>query len=75
MTVDLFYSVQLRGEWVGTWTMSKGMEKLLRRMLEPSADIRCDAIDAMADTYWVGRIETAAVEHSMFLFILACELI
>lgn len=55
--------------------MSKGMEKLLRRMLEPSADIRCDAIDAMADTYWVGRIETAAVEHSMFLFILACELI
>jgi serine/threonine-protein kinase GIN4 len=59
--------IQLRGKWVGSWKMSKGMEKLLRRMITPNADLRCNAADAMADPYWSGRVEPAS--HSMFSFL------
>ena len=50
----------LRGKWVGTWKMSKGMEKLLRRMVLPNADLRCTASQAMADPYWT---QTEAPTH------------
>lgn len=33
--------------------MSKGMERLLKRMLSPNADLRCTADEAMKDIYWV----------------------
>jgi hypothetical protein len=46
--------------------MSKGIEKLLKRMITPKADLRCDATDAMADAYWDGSIES--VSHSTFCF-------
>lgn len=32
--------------------MSKAIEKLLRRMISPNADLRCTASDAMKDSYW-----------------------
>ena len=36
-----------------------GMEKLLRRMMAPTADLRCNAADAMADSYWSGAFSAA----------------
>ena len=32
--------------------MSRGMEKLLRRMMSPNADLRCTASAALEDPYW-----------------------
>jgi len=45
--------------------MSKGIEKLLKRMIVPKVDLRCDATDALTDAYWGGDIE--AISHSTFL--------
>jgi hypothetical protein len=44
--------------------MSKGIEKLLKRMIVPKVDLRCDATDAMTDVYWDGDIEV--ISHSTF---------
>lgn len=44
--------------------MSKGMERMLRRMLMPNADLRCHAVHAMADMYWHVRPESAI--HSKY---------
>ncbi|KAK7028128.1 hypothetical protein VNI00_014943 [Paramarasmius palmivorus] len=50
--LEKYWSRTLRGKWVGTWKMSKGVERLLRRMLAPNADLRCTASEAMKDPYW-----------------------
>ncbi|KAF7298854.1 Protein kinase domain-containing protein [Mycena indigotica] len=50
--LEKYWARTLRGRWVGTWKMSKGMERLLRRMISPNADLRCNATDAMNDSYW-----------------------
>jgi len=42
----------MRGKWVGTYSVSKPVEKLLKRMIVPNADLRCTAKDAMGDSYW-----------------------
>lgn len=55
--LEKYWSRTLRGKWVGSWTMSKGMEKLLRRMISPNADLRCTASEAMQDPYWKTREE------------------
>ncbi|KIK69680.1 hypothetical protein GYMLUDRAFT_34080 [Collybiopsis luxurians FD-317 M1] len=47
-----YWGRTLRGKWVGTWKMSKGMERLLKRLLSPNADLRCTADEAMKDIYW-----------------------
>ncbi|KAJ3878680.1 hypothetical protein F5051DRAFT_452132 [Lentinula edodes] len=47
-----YWGRTLRGKWVGSWKMSKGMERLLKRMLSPNADLRCNADEAMQDIYW-----------------------
>ena len=44
--------------------MSKGIEKLLKRMVVPKVDLRCDATDALTDAYWGGDIEV--ISHSTF---------
>ena len=46
---------------MGQWKMSKGVEKLLRRMILPNADLRCTASEAMADPYWT---QTEAPGHA-----------
>lgn len=46
--------------------MSTGMEKLLKRMLAPNADLRYTATRAMADAYWSDRL--ASVSHSKPFF-------
>ncbi|KAK7469012.1 hypothetical protein VKT23_003508 [Stygiomarasmius scandens] len=48
-----YWSRTLRGKWVGTWKMSKGIERLIKRMLSPNADLRCTATEAMRDIYWM----------------------
>ncbi|KAL4261794.1 non-specific serine/threonine protein kinase [Pleurotus pulmonarius] len=53
--LERYWSRTLRGKWVGTWTMSKPAEQLLRRMLAPNADLRCTASEAMADLYWAQK--------------------
>lgn len=36
--------------------MSKGAEKMLRRMIQPNADLRCTAPEVLQDTYWDASI-------------------
>ncbi|KAJ7784292.1 hypothetical protein B0H16DRAFT_1491934 [Mycena metata] len=50
--LEKYWARTLRGKWVGSWKMSKTIEKLLRRMISPNADLRCTASDAMNDSYW-----------------------
>jgi serine/threonine-protein kinase GIN4 len=47
-----YWACTVRGKWMGSWKMSRGMESLLRRMLAPNADIRCNTSQAIADEYW-----------------------
>ncbi|KZT67233.1 hypothetical protein DAEQUDRAFT_729268 [Daedalea quercina L-15889] len=60
--LEKYWNRTLRGKWVGTWKMSKGLEKLLRRMILPNADLRCTATQAMEDEYWVHK-EAPAPAH------------
>ncbi|KAI0260657.1 hypothetical protein BC834DRAFT_973256 [Gloeopeniophorella convolvens] len=47
-----YWGRTMRGKWLGTWKMSKGVEKMLHRMIQPNADLRCNAPDALLDPYW-----------------------
>ncbi|KAL1950380.1 hypothetical protein VTO73DRAFT_5504 [Trametes versicolor] len=69
--LEKYWARTLRGKWVGSYKMSKGVEKLLRRMILPNADLRCNASDAMKDPYWTAAAEpavshrkSASVSHS-----------
>ena len=42
----------MRGKWLGSWKMSKGVEKILHRLIQPNADLRCTAPEALQDPYW-----------------------
>lgn len=53
---------QIRGKWVGSWKMTKSIEKLLRRMISPNADLRCTATQAINDPYW--KEVASAASHS-----------
>lgn len=48
----LLRGAQMRGKWLGSWKMSKGAEKMLRRMIQPNADLRCTAPEVLQDLYW-----------------------
>ncbi|KAK7690268.1 hypothetical protein QCA50_006923 [Cerrena zonata] len=50
--LEKYWARTMKGKWVGSWKMSKHVEKLLKRMIAPNADVRCTASDAMADVYW-----------------------
>ncbi len=52
LTLCLLREVQMRGKWLGSWKMSKGAEKMLRRMIQPNADLRCTAPEVLQDPYW-----------------------
>lgn len=56
---------------MGTWKMSKSIEKLLRRMVLPNADLRCNASQAMEDPYWT-QTESPGHAHSKFLVVAQC---
>ena len=55
--LERYWARTLRGKWVGSWRMSKAVERLLRRMILPNADLRCTASDAMKDQYWTAEVE------------------
>ncbi|KAJ6461646.1 hypothetical protein DFH09DRAFT_582339 [Mycena vulgaris] len=61
--LEKYWARTLRGKWVGSWKMSKAIEKLLRRMISPNADLRCTASDAMNDPYWRQVKESAALHR------------
>lgn len=50
--LERYWSRTLRGKWVGSWKMSKGMEQMIRRMATPNADLRYTAPQAMTDSFW-----------------------
>ncbi|KAJ7288021.1 hypothetical protein C8J57DRAFT_1459679 [Mycena rebaudengoi] len=50
--LEKYWARTLRGKWVGSWKMTKSIEKLLRRMISPNADLRCTMSDAITDSYW-----------------------
>ncbi|KAH9057506.1 kinase-like protein [Lactarius vividus] len=47
-----YWARTMRGKWLGSWKMSKGIEKMLHRMIQPNADVRCTAPEALGDLYW-----------------------
>lgn len=49
--------------------MSAGMERLLKRMLAPNADLRYTATRAMADVYWSDRLVTHRRPFFDFLYL------
>jgi serine/threonine protein kinase len=58
--LEKYWERTLRGKWIGTWDFTKGMERLLQRMMSPNADLRCTAKQAMIDPYW----QTHKKDHS-----------
>ncbi|KAF8158040.1 hypothetical protein B0H34DRAFT_707275 [Crassisporium funariophilum] len=62
--LEKYWSRTLRGKWVGTWKFSKPMEKLLHRMIAPNADLRCTAMQAIADTYWQAPRKDSLASHN-----------
>jgi serine/threonine-protein kinase GIN4 len=49
----------MRGKWLGSWKMSKGIEKMLHRMIQPNADLRCTAPEVLQDPYWDAPLPTS----------------
>ncbi|KAI9509467.1 kinase-like domain-containing protein [Russula earlei] len=47
-----YWARTMRGKWLGSWKMSKGVEKMLHRMIQPNADLRCTALELLEDSYW-----------------------
>ncbi|EMD40192.1 hypothetical protein CERSUDRAFT_45824 [Gelatoporia subvermispora B] len=68
--LERYWNRTLKGKWLGSWKMSKGLERLLRRMIQPNADLRCTASHAMSDSYWAQKeIQSPAhAQHSMSFF-------
>ena len=44
--------------------MTRALEKLIRRMVAPNADVRCLASDALDDPYWVPKEALKAVQRA-----------
>ncbi|KAI0081624.1 hypothetical protein K474DRAFT_1671815 [Panus rudis PR-1116 ss-1] len=54
--LEEYWCRTMKGKWVGSYSMSRQVEKLLKRMILPNADLRYTASDAMADPYWTTAI-------------------
>ncbi|KAI0038637.1 hypothetical protein FA95DRAFT_1684578 [Auriscalpium vulgare] len=59
--LEKYWARTMRGKWVGSYTMSKGVERLIHRMVQPNADLRCTATEAMADLYWNAAAATSSL--------------
>ncbi|KAF9645155.1 kinase-like protein [Thelephora ganbajun] len=62
--LEKYWTRTVRGKWVGSYKMSRGVEKLIRRMVSPNADVRCFASEALDDPYWVPREVLKAVQKA-----------
>ncbi|KAH9997420.1 hypothetical protein BJV74DRAFT_883424 [Russula compacta] len=47
-----YWARTMRGKWLGSWKMSKGVEKMLHRMIQPNPDLRYTAPEVLQDPYW-----------------------
>ncbi|KAF8582850.1 kinase-like protein [Ramaria rubella] len=50
--LEKYWARTVKGKWIGKWTMSRGLERLLRKMIFPNADLRITAPVALNDSYF-----------------------
>jgi serine/threonine protein kinase len=56
--LDVYWSRTMKGKWIGagcdktSTRMSRALQSLLRRMLEPNADVRIKSAELLNDLYW-----------------------
>lgn len=55
--LDVYWCRTMKGKWIGkeeSWrkVMSRELESLLKKMLQPNADVRLNAEEVMKDSYW-----------------------
>ncbi|KAI9568573.1 kinase-like domain-containing protein, partial [Boletus coccyginus] len=50
--LEKYWDRTMRGKWVGKYSMSQPVERLLKRMIVPNVDLRCTAVEIMEDVYW-----------------------
>jgi len=65
----------MRGKWVGQYSVSQPVERLLKRMIVPNADLRCTAAEIMGDVYWDENPVTPVYGHSRLLIVLLASLV
>jgi len=44
--------------------MSRGIEKLIRRMVSPNVDVRCLATEALDDPYWIPKEALKSIQKT-----------
>lgn len=44
--------MKMRGKWVGSYSVSNAVERFLKRMIVPNADLRCTTTELLLDGYW-----------------------
>ncbi|KAF8443125.1 hypothetical protein L210DRAFT_3159615 [Boletus edulis BED1] len=61
--LEKYWNRTMRGKWVGKYSVSQPVERLLKRMIIPNADLRCTAAELIGDTYWDANPVTTAHGH------------
>ncbi|TFK52188.1 hypothetical protein OE88DRAFT_1657290 [Heliocybe sulcata] len=61
--LERYWARTMKGKWVGTWKMSKGIERLLKKMTLPNADLRITSSQAFDDPYWTKDLEPPVSAH------------
>lgn len=64
--LEVYWSRTMKGLWVGKeegWRkfMSRELESLLKKMLEPNADVRMTAEEVMRDSYWTSSAGSSSL--------------
>ncbi|KAI6016226.1 kinase-like protein [Pisolithus marmoratus] len=50
--LERYWDRTMRGKWVGNYSISKAVERFLKRMIVPNADLRCTTAELLLDGYW-----------------------
>lgn len=50
--LEKYWDRTMRGKWVGSYSISKAVERFLKRMIVPNADLRCTTTELLLDGYW-----------------------
>ncbi|EJC98855.1 kinase-like protein [Fomitiporia mediterranea MF3/22] len=69
--LERYWARTVKGKWVGTWKMSSGAERMLRKMICPSTEERCTASDAMTDPYWMEEIDADGMSVNSSLMMMS----
>ncbi|KAH0831882.1 hypothetical protein J3R83DRAFT_12756 [Lanmaoa asiatica] len=62
--LEKYWNRTMRGKWVGKYSMSQLVERFLKRMIVPNADLRCTTADLTGDAYWDATPVTPVHGHS-----------